>query len=288
VTVYADNPAGRLHKLLTAFRNAEGSRDSFARILRVSAYSGDALIRSFAQVFVLPDDILNEIRQVDESNYDPDLALRWQDSMADVISTTIFFGEKNPDSPTFSDFMSSLEYCSYVLHRNRPGHKPAESDMDKLKELISELLAQLKDDDSSIDTDLKAFLLSRTEEMARAVNKFEIRGLAGLEEAFDKTIGALNRRPDLTARGKDDSGVWKKFAALLVTVAAVLQISTSSFMLPGQIRQAIEGTQPTPVVVVAPKSQTGTDATRTTPPTNARDKHTDGKLSDDTSLGDKH
>jgi hypothetical protein len=254
VTVYKDNPAGRLHQLLAAFHSADGSLRSFAQALKLPYDKNDALLRGFTQVFALPDDIKTEISQVNEDNYDRDLALRWQDDLADVIGSTLFWGEKNPDSPTFSDFLASLEYCSIVLHKFRPRQMPSENDLKHLKELISDLVSQLQDD-PSIDTDLRGFLLSHAEAMKRALDDLSVRGIAPLEEAFDRTVGALNRRPDLTVRSTANPGVWKKFGDLIIAVAAVLQISTSAFVLPGQIHQAIEGPQPTQVEVVQTKPQ---------------------------------
>lgn len=253
VTVYADNPAGRLHQLLSAFRNADGDGQQFARLLRV-AYDDDALMRSFAQVFALPDDIRSQIGKVDEDNYDPDLAMRWSTDLGKVFGATIFFGEKNPNSPTFSEFLASLEYCSFVLHKFLPSRMPSESELEKLKGLISDLLNQLQSD-SSIDSDLREFMLDHATAMEYALNDLTARGIVPLEEAFDRAVGALNRRMDITVRAEANPGVWKRFGDLLVAVAAVLQISTSAFVLPGQVRQAIEGPQPTQVEVVAQKPQ---------------------------------
>lgn len=257
MTVYTDNSAGRLHELLSAFRAAGGDERRFANALKIPYNDRDGLLHCFVQVFALPDDIKTKICQIDEDSYDPDLALRWQNGLKDVMGATLFWGEKNPDSATFSEFMSSLEYCSYVLHRYRPSRMPSAPDVEHLKELISELLSQLQDD-SSIDNDLRAFLLFHTEAMDRALNDLTVRGAVPLEEAFDRAVGALNRRADLTVRSDANPGVWKKFGNLLVAVAAVLQISTSAFVLPGQVRQAIEGPQPTQVEVVQSKSQTAT------------------------------
>lgn len=252
MTVFTDNPAGRLHDLLSAFYRSGGTRDQFALALKLPRNDDAGLMRAFASVFALPDDIKNEISQVNEDNYEPDLALRWQGNLADVMGSTLFWGEKDPDSPIFTEFLSSLEYCSYVLHRNRPEAKLSKTDREKLKKLISELLAELADN-VSLDAGSRAFLVSHAEAIDNALAELDIRGIVTLEETFDRAIGALNRRADLTVRHDKSPAVWKKFTEVLVAVAAVLQISTSTFMLPGQVRQAIEGPQPTLVEVVQQK-----------------------------------
>ncbi len=259
MTVYKDNPAGRLHQLLAAFRDASDQRE-FARALRVSFNDKNELWRSFTQVFALPDDIRVEISRIDEDNYDSDLALRWQNHLVSVMGETLFWGEKKPDSSAFSEFQASLEYCSYVLNKYQPGRIPSEADLEHLKELISDLLTELQDD-SPVDADLRDFLRLHAREMEHALNDLAVRGVVPLEEAFDRTLGALNRRVDLTVRSDENPNVWKKFGNLLVAVAAVLQISTSAFILPGQVRQAIEGPQPTQVEVVQQQHEAATDPT---------------------------
>ena len=118
-----------------------------------------------------------------------------------------------------------------------------------------DLLGELEPD-SGIDSELRAFLLVHARAMERALADLPVRGRASLEDAFDRAWGAANRRADLTAQSDANRKVWKKFGDLLIAVAAVLQISTSSFVLPGQIRQAIEGPQPTQVEVVQQGPQT--------------------------------
>jgi hypothetical protein len=61
-------------------------------------------------------------------------------------------------------------------------------------------------------------------------------------------VGATSRRTDLTVHTESHSSVWSKFGNLIVAVAAVLQIATSSLALPGQIRQELDGAAsgPTP------------------------------------------
>src|SRR5690349_5869983 len=110
MTVYKDNPAGRLYELLDAFKRAEGDRTRFARALKISSVDRPGFLQAFRQVFILPDDIEVEMRQINADNYDPDLALRWQENLVDTLGKTLFWGEKNPAAPDFSEFMSSLEY----------------------------------------------------------------------------------------------------------------------------------------------------------------------------------
>lgn len=69
----------------------------------------------------------------------------------------------------------------------------------------------------------------------------ELRGTATLEEAFDRAMGAVMRRTDLTVHIADSKSVWAKFRVIIATVASALSITVTGLALPGDLRQAIDG-----------------------------------------------
>lgn len=253
MTVYPDNPAGRLHGLLTLFRsNASGQSipHAWAATLGIPDVNSPDLLRRLAHVFRLPAEIEGELRHVDEEEYDSDLALRWRKTIPAGLGPELFTSHQSVQvAASFDDAsLSSLEHCSYVLHRYRRQRVPSDFELDRIRDAIAELEAEVRSQ-PGLDANLRDFLLFHAGAMTRALEDLVVRGPAALEEALDQAVGAAYRRVDLTAH-KDSHGVWTKFGNLIVVVAAALQIATSSFVLPGQIRQELDGPPPAQPVVV--------------------------------------
>ena len=248
MTVYRDNPAGRLHELVTEFRSKAGQRPishAWAAVLGIPDVNSPDLLRRLAHVFRLPAEIEAEIQQVDNREYDSDLALRWQVNIPGQLGPVLFTGNQSGQIATRFDDASlySLEYCNVTLHRHCPQRVFSDSQLDGIRELISELGAEV-DRTPGLDPSLRDFMLSHAVAMLRALEDLAVRGPVALEEAFDQAVGAAYRRKDLTVKKESDSGVWTKFQNLIIAVSAVLQIATSSFVLPSQIRQELEGPPP--------------------------------------------
>jgi hypothetical protein len=258
VTVYSDNPAGRLYELLTSFRLKAGQHSvptAWAAALDISNVNDPELLRRLAYVFRLPDEIQAELALVDEQEYD-DLAVRWLATIPGQLGPSLFSGrQSNQLSSEIDDAsLASLEHCNWILHRYRPQRVFSNPDLDRIRGLISELLDEIRND-GGLEQDLRNFLTYHALAMLNALRDLRIRGPVALEDAFDQARGAVYRRMDLTVHMDSHSGVWTKFQNVIVAVAAVLQIATSSFVLPGQIRQELEGPPPpqAPVVKVIEK-----------------------------------
>jgi hypothetical protein len=129
------------------------------------------------------------------------------------------------------------------LHRYRQRRPIADSDLERIRKLLAELAAELRESEQ-IDPELREFLMRQCKEMSRALRDMVIRGPAALEDALDRAVGAAHRRKDLATRSTSAPSVWRKFGEVIVAVAAALQIATSAVALPGQVHQAIEGPQP--------------------------------------------
>lgn len=263
MTVYLDNPAGRLHKVLQSFRHAAGNQSemgvpqhqtiahAWAKALKVSSIDEPALLRQLAHVFQLPDDIKREIAEVDDEQFDSDFALRWQGWLMPQLAPALFSGVQASTvaGQMHEAALSSLEQCSYVLHRHRPQLVIPEAHLVNIWGLITDLGEEI-DADDKMDQGLRDFLLSQVNVMIRAVSAVELRGSVTLEEAFDQAMGAVMRRTDLTVRIADNKSVWTKFGVIIATVASALSITVTSLALPGDLRQAIDGPPAEQPVVV--------------------------------------
>jgi len=260
VTVYSDNAAGRLHQLITSFRqNAtphpvtqHAIPNAWAAALGSGVIDGPDFLRRLAFAFRLPGEIEREIDKIDQGEYDADLAMRWRGpAFLQAFGSSLFSGETSAQIAEKFDeaSLSSLEYCSYVLHRHRPQQVFTDSDLERIRALIGELRAELEGDIGP-DDGLREFLQFHADAMAHALDDLALRGPAALEDTFDQAVGAAQRRMDLSARSGESRSAWRKFGELVVTVAAVLQITTSSLALPGLARQGLEGPPPAAQAVV--------------------------------------
>lgn len=259
MTVYLDNAAGRLHKLIIDFRSSALNNNSipqaWAAALSVKDIANPDFLRRLAYVFRLPGEIEHEMAKIDEQEYDPDLALRWRGAIRSGVGTASLFSGLPAGQPAANmddAVLGSLEHCSYVLHRYRPQRVLSKTELDGINELISELITEIQENEDAMDPSLRDFLFFHASEMMHALSDLTLRGPAALEEALDQAVGAGQRRVDLTVRLETEanSGGWTKFLNLLVGVAAVLQIASTSLMLPGQVRQELEGPAPAQASVV--------------------------------------
>jgi hypothetical protein len=254
VTVYPDNPAGRLHQLLTAFRMNESQYPSAVAwagaVGLPDSSNASELARRLALVLQLPSEIESELAMLDEDDYDRDLVMRWQGNVVRGLGSIFTDRPSNQVAGDFDDVsLSSLESCSWVLHRHRPQRSVAESDLDRIKELISELTAELRNS-PGINPELCQFLLLHCNAMSRALGDLAIRGPAALEDALHQAWGAANLRVDLSVRSDTAPTAWAKFKEILGTTALALGILTTAVGLPAAARLALEGSPPVQVEIV--------------------------------------
>jgi hypothetical protein len=255
VTVYTDNAAGRLHQLIEGFRRNVGQSQqsiphAWAAALNIGGDPSPGFLRRLSYLVRLPDEIKHEMALVDADEYDGDFALRWERTIPGQLEQ-LFTGNQagHVASAMNATALNALEYCSYVLHRHRRQRVFTTIELDNIRELIRELASEVEDD-TKMSPSLRDFLCSHVLAMSTALDELGLRGPAALEDAFDQAVGAVQRRTDLTTRIEDNKSAWTKFQNLLIGVAAILQITTTAFVLPGQVRQELEGPPPSQPSVV--------------------------------------
>jgi hypothetical protein len=175
--------------------------------------------------------------------------MRWQGHAVSLLGPSLFSGENAAQTASKINeaWLTSLESCSFVLHRYRRQAVISDADMERIRSLIAELRATVEDELAPGD-ELRDFLLHHARAMARALTDYQIRGPAALEDAFDQTVGAVGRRRgDFESKGYTRREVWKKFGALVGAVAATLAIPATTVQLTGEVRSAIDGPSAPPV-----------------------------------------
>ena len=93
MTVYLNNPAGRLHALITVYlRNSSGGRphEAWFGPLEVPGTDLPGLLRRLALVLKLPGEIEAEVARVDPKEFDLDSIMRWQPRIVEMLPSTVF------------------------------------------------------------------------------------------------------------------------------------------------------------------------------------------------------
>ncbi len=253
MTVHTDNPAGRLHELLTVFgkhASQQAMWQAWAATLQVSADDIPGVLRRVAMAYDLPSAIVSEIDRVPDTEYDREFSLRWRHDVQAVLGASLFATEPAATviRSVSREALFSLEHCSYLLHRFRPQPDVSDQEQQRIAQMVSEL-EEAVEAEPGMDPDLRIFLLYHAGQMSRALRDLPLRGRAALEDAFDQAVGAANRRMDLTSQA-ENAGAWAKFRDLILVIAAILAIASTSLALPGQIRRELEGPPPAPSTIV--------------------------------------
>ncbi|WP_261561842.1 hypothetical protein [Frankia tisae] len=94
--------------------------------------------------------------------------------------------------------------------------------------------------------------------MTHALDDYSIRGIAAIQAAFDRTIGALRRRADLLGRLSDEQdrneGWTRRFGRYLIRTEMIIAVASSALQLSEQVTAMLDIEQdpqlPTVVTVV--------------------------------------
>jgi hypothetical protein len=235
VTVYEDNPAGRLYQLIKKLDRVPGTtgvRDAW--IAALDARNMAIVSRRIVEVLKLPAQIESELQQVDDGLFDRDFAMRWLQPVEETFSEMLFSNEQIGSRKRYGvEAMLSLENASYVLHVYRRESAPSNDDLASIRQLIDEI-EKIAAQSGDIDSDLRAFLLKYARAMRIAVDDYFILGPQAMESAVDEGIGAAIRHGYIPNEAGDDSGAGaerkaaiKKFWGMLTHVALVLSLTAN-------------------------------------------------------------
>ena len=177
-------------------------------MLGISVHRRTKLLRTYALVIDLPDEIEAEISKVKPETFNYSLAMRWREKIASAFE--VDFSSAVPIDQFRGRYdgetLAHLEWCDDLLRRSLPGRSaPQQSDLERITALVTELERDLSGA-PDLDPELRAFLLRHARAMAQAVSDVPVRGTAGLQEALDQALGDIYiRRPHLMEQAEDRS-----------------------------------------------------------------------------------
>jgi len=118
-----------------------------------------------------------------------------------------------------SDFIV-LKFCSRYLHNHSPEPVADATELEDLSAHLTDLF-NLVEASSTLDAELKKFLLPQIEAIRRGVQEYRIGGIERLREALGSVYGATFVNSEPIEHGKDTDEV-KRFGEVLNQLAAIV------------------------------------------------------------------
>ncbi|MCK5928521.1 MAG: hypothetical protein KAG80_10040 [Nocardioides sp.] len=235
-----NNPAGRLHELLTAFEEHAGSNttinSAWCEALRVEPAE---LLPMLGEVAALLGDVREAVKRSGRSELQ-DL----HDEFAAQWAVPIFTHGRNPSGDRGNGQSGGLVDRAALVALGAlainfelvepDGNIPDEEARAALTSGLSDLLEQVASD-TELSADLRAAISTRLHDILWAIDHVTIVGPDGVEAAVERLVGQalIFTAGDQRSRS---SGVFRR---TLETAARVW----SAFRAPGETREAIEGWQ---------------------------------------------
>lgn len=244
MSVYADNPAGRLRALLISFKRHSSDKrpvlSAWAAALGVPATDLPELFRRLGLINGLPGQIQAEVGLIGESEYDRDVVMRWRDSVVPALGAALMTSNPSTSAQLAKRLdarsMRSLGTCSDLLHQHRAEPPIDETRVAAIRKAITEL-EDAADSDPHAGPEFRQFLRNHAHAMTQAVDDLPIRGSAALAGAFDLAVGAVvHEERRFRKSGDTRRSGWKKFLVMITAVAAALQIPLGALQMPAAVR----------------------------------------------------
>lgn len=232
--VHRDNPAGRLHWILTTMRRVPSNQplhQTLGDILSPNNPSVAHVMESIAKLAALPDQVRLEVGTLPESGVNKDRLLDWGDSVNAAIGT-LRGGLHSATSGFTTHYndgdLKSLAFCSDELRRHKPETQLEEDRLEDIRVKLAEL-QQILTDSSDLDPGLADLLRSHIRAMGQALDEAQLWGAGPFRAAVAETLGDMLLSPLLIARAKSDApSTWIKISAILTAVSAALSFGTAA------------------------------------------------------------
>jgi hypothetical protein len=233
----ANNPAGRLHALLTEGHRKlkdKPAEEVWAELLDVPKENKSLLLRRLGHVMALPAAIrekISNVQGIDSSVFLKELP------RAEASFGILNFQMRWEEFITRFDraVMYGLEVCSDVLSKQYPEKTISESSLAQLKTEVEELLNVLTSAD--IPNDLKQFIVEHLLAVKSVLEEYVILGSVPIQKEIRSVFGALAidqtiyKRTRATTEGKRFWGIMRKLLLVTQTVMGMIQIGTDVISL---------------------------------------------------------
>lgn len=213
--VKRDNPAGRLHEILTQARN-QGNMATilmWAKVLGADPENKTEIIRRISHLQELADDVKEKISKV--AGLNTQLYLSRFPDIENVVKATNYDAAWDNYKPQLNEAaMLNLAHCAEAL--SRYDEDPIdETELTELLKSIDELSEKLRK--SPVGESLKAVIIDLLETIRRSIGEYRIRGAEGMRRELTYCVGAFVQNHTLfkTEDAKEEIGMFGKIMSKL-------------------------------------------------------------------------
>lgn len=195
-----DNPARRLHTLYTAFeehggrdndQNKTNAKQAWAEALGLDPGNLSELLAQFGVIVGMPKVIRDRIEEL-PANEDQELLSRHLPAFEKVFSSHGIHGRVQAyRKDVTAHQLESLESVAVALDRH--GAEELSVDQDEVERLRTEVAAIFEEvrTASSLDDDLRRFVLDHLHRIERALRRVQVEGVEGLREALQVLVADI-------------------------------------------------------------------------------------------------
>ena len=191
----ANNPAGRLHALLSAAgrdNHKTPIKDVWAKVLGVPAKEHTRLLYSIADVMKLPLKVEEMVRQY-LSRDEQELYLRWKPALRAAFTVGLELPWSQFTQHLKPQVMESLEHCDNRLKTLVREPIIGENALLELRESVDRLLDEVRSAD--IDEHLRRVIMEHLAKVAGAIRRHPIDGAVPIRDAAAATVVVIYGTP---------------------------------------------------------------------------------------------
>ncbi|KAF0221139.1 MAG: hypothetical protein FD174_637 [Geobacteraceae bacterium] len=214
-----NNPAGRLHAILTQALNSPGSTSTlqmWSQVFDIPLQEKTELFLRISAMHQLVDDVKSRISSLDDVNVELHLSRFPQIEV--VVKATNYDVPWDSYKPHLSDgVMLNLAYCAETL--SRYDETPIEeNDLLDLKKDIDELFEKILK--APLDGQLKTVILDLLESIRRSISEYKIRGADGMRKTLAYCMGMIVQNTQLFEKeaSKEEVGRFGKIVSRFTTI----------------------------------------------------------------------
>lgn len=192
-----NNPAGRLHSLLTRARKIAPNTkngDAWQQMLDMPGRDDTLLLQRIGTVFALPEETRRAVLTLENVNHKN--LLYWTPGVHQALVNSQPLGAQwNAVREALTDqgIFVSLDYCSDQLSRFRPEPEIEPEAVREIQKHTQDLYDEVLS--AEIDEDLRVLLLTHLRDMQTALADYQIKGAAGLSRAAHAAMGDIRMQP---------------------------------------------------------------------------------------------
>lgn len=261
-----DNPAERLHSLLSAYNAYDRNipaLDAWRGVLMLNPLLPPArVMRYLSQVADLTDRVRDEVTDLPHRRRERlTRHLHSIDTSMDYLPQVGGMLAQHFQQYYKPEVLITLEEASDALHDLHPRRLVSRNRLGDIRTEIERLALLLKED-TELDADFRDALRVKLIDVIRFINEVPVRGNAAVEDAFDVATGTVHRHgPDVVRyRG---TVVMQHFGLICNSLLLVLNVATAGLELPVAVREALGPADPTVVNVTVNNIEGGETVTST-------------------------